>query len=155
MVDSSGDECEYPEKSYNYIDHDVDMHSIYGCEQMPIVRKISSKQIARCEGVIPNSHSLKEISKAADRHRRRLSSEDVPSGSVLPVAKPRKRWFEPGSIDTINLGSAVDIFGQRAIDRNESRRIMHPFDRIVEEENKTVDEMEEEKQRNQIIQEKM
>lgn len=141
------------ERPYNYIDHDVDMQNIYGCEQMPIVRKMSKRQISLCDGVIQSSYSLKEISKVNDRFRRSVSTEETPSHHVV---KPRKRWFEPGSIDTINLGSAVDIFGQRALDRNESKRLMHPFDRIVEEENKIVEEVEdEESKRLQVIQEKM
>lgn len=151
---SSEDEDEYLEKPYNYIDHDVDMQNIYGCEQMPIMRKMSTKQLHRCDGVVHNSYSLKELSKLSDRNRRRLSLEDTYNNHV---AKPRKRWFESGgSIDTINLGSAVDIFGQRALDRNESKRLMHSFSRIEEEENKTGDEVDdEERQKNQIIVEKM
>ncbi len=150
---SSGDEDEVLEKPYNYIDHDVDMQSIYGYEQMPIMRKMSTKQIMRCDGNIHSSYSLKELNKSGDRYRRSISSEDAYTAHVV---KPRKRWFEPGSIDTINLGSAVDIFGQRALDRNESKRLMHPFDRIVEEENKTAEEVdEEEKRKIQIIEEKL
>lgn len=151
---TSEDEGENLEKPYNYIDHEVDMQSIYGCEQMPILRKMSAKQVNRCDNsIIRNSYSLKEVTKYSGRYKRRLSSEDTHNHHI----KPRKRWFESGSIDTINLGSAVDIFGQRAIDRNESKRLMHPFDRIVEEENKILEEMEvddAETKRLQIIEEK-
>lgn len=151
---ASDDEDEHLEMPYNYIDHDVDMQNIYGCEQMPIMRKMSTKQINRCDGVIHNSYSLKELSKSNDRYKRSLSSEDTCNNHH--VVKPRKRWFEPGSIDTINLGSAVDIFGQRALDRNESKQLMHPLDRIVEEENKIVEEVDDEdRKRLQVIEEKM
>ncbi|KAJ6640366.1 hypothetical protein Bhyg_13116 [Pseudolycoriella hygida] len=147
----SEDEEEYLEKPCNYIDHEVDMQNIYGAEQLPIVRKVSSKQINRCDGFSRNSYSLKELNRTNELYNRRRSLEDTHSH-----VKPRKRWFEPGSVDTINLGSAVDIFGQRAPDRNESKRLMHPFDRIVEEENKTSEEVdEEERLQKQIIEEKM
>lgn len=150
---ASDDEDEHWEKPYNYIDHEVDMQNIYGCEQMPIMRKMSTKQINRCDSVMQNSCSLKDLSKSNDRYKRSFSTEDTCNNHTV---KPRKRWFEGGSIDTINLGSAVDIFGQRALDRNESRRLMHPFDRIVEEENKVVDEVDDENgKRFQIIDEKM
>lgn len=148
---SSGDEDEPIEKSYNYIDHDVDMQSIYGFEQMPIVRKMSTKQVNRCDSAINNSYSLKEMARPGIRYNRSSSTE-----VNAHMVKPRKRWFETGSIDTINLGSAVDIFGQRGIDRNESKRFVHSFSRIVEEENKTPEEISDEERRKiEIIQEKM
>ncbi|XP_037028588.1 monocarboxylate transporter 13-like [Bradysia coprophila] len=147
---SSGDEEEPVDRSYNYIDHDIDMQSIYGCEQMPIVRKMSTKQVNRCDSAIHNSYSLKELNS------KYIRSSSVEGAVNAHLVKPRKRWFETGSIDTINLGSAVDIFGQRGLDRNESKRLMHSFSRIVEEENKTAEEMdEEERRKSEIIQEKI
>lgn len=129
------------------------MQSIYGCEQMPIVRKMSTKQVNRCDSGIHNSYSLKELSRSGSRYNR---SPSVECAFNAHIVKPRKRWFEPGSIDTINLGSAVDIFDQRGLDRNESKRLMHSFSRIVEEENKTPEEFnDEERRKMEIIQEKM
>lgn len=151
---SSGDENEFSDRTYNYIDHDVDLHSIYGCDQMPILRKASTKQILRCEGALPlyNSYSLKEINKSGDHLTRQLSFHDTASRQAV---KPRKRWFETGSVDTVNLGSAMDIFCERPLDRNESKRFMNSFERIVEEDSKTVYEREEERKRNEILKEKL
>lgn len=150
---SSGDEDEPVEKAYSYIDHDVDIHSIYGCDQMPIVRKMSAKQVTRCESALNNSYSLKALTRSGDRYKR---SQSVEAAFSAPSVEPRKRWFESGSVDTINLGSTVDIFGERGFDRNESKRLMCSFNRIVEEESKTAEEInDEEVKAIEVIQEKV
>lgn len=135
------------------IDHEIDAQSIYGWEQMPVMRR--PPRIDRTISV--TGQPVQAITKTSSRvDMRRPFMERSISHVVARMPKiddggnmnpnPIRRWFESGSIDSIHLSSSVEIFGEKVGDR-ESKKSMFPPNalKIVEKEQEILDKLAESK----------
>lgn len=107
-------------------DHCVDAQSIYGIDQMTIIRNpsyggrsILLNTSTSAKSVRPSPDKLpinsgdprfeRSISHVLQRSLSHTHDSPLPSPSL---SKPQLRWFETASVDTVNLGSSVDVFSE-------------------------------------------
>ncbi|XP_059617769.1 uncharacterized protein LOC132262506 [Phlebotomus argentipes] len=120
----SDDEQMYLEYPYRRIsiDHNADTQSIYGFEVIPM--KIDCTLCSRSPGVPP----VRKCATFTDLERVRSDMGSPPPSPGPLSAIPKKRWFETGSLDTVNLGSSVKIFDEKFHELKDPRR-SHPGSR--------------------------
>lgn len=106
------------------LDHQIDSQSIYGFDAVPQLRlrfltpASTPQKSQECIKESKDDEIEMELMNAAQNKMRAQSLTSEPSSidsfSLKPLTKiPKvKRWFEPGSNDTVNLGSSVKIFDE-------------------------------------------
>lgn len=117
------------------LNHNVDAQSIYGFDTMPQVRSrhINTKQldVTAPEFKLVNKEGQIELQlmEAAQNKTRALSlNSEQPhemTSRSLDSSPKVKRWFESGSIDTVNLGSSVKIFDEPETYKNSLMSSFH------------------------------
>lgn len=98
----------------------MDAQSIYGIDQMTIIRNpsyVERSVISARTDVTPKSSTLPITPKGSRFERsishvlqRSISQSNDASPPSPSLNKPKLRWFESASNDTVNLGSSVDMF---------------------------------------------
>lgn len=123
------------------VDHRIDAQSIYGFDHMsmilpPVIPAPSSGQ--RPVPVLTITSALASRRGGAFERsishvlQRRTSHDPTATTPSSPAAQhpsaiahgrrmPFLRWFESGSLASVNLGSSVDVFGERTIGRPAAR----------------------------------
>uniref|UniRef100_A0A1B0CP54 Uncharacterized protein n=1 Tax=Lutzomyia longipalpis TaxID=7200 RepID=A0A1B0CP54_LUTLO len=98
----------------------------------------------QCSSKTPDVLEAKKCAPFADLERVRCDMGSPPPSPGPLSAVPKKRWFETGSLDTVNLGSSMKIFDEKYHERDPRRS--HPGSRrgscvkIVEEGEKAAEE---------------
>lgn len=120
-------------------DHEIDAQSIYGCEQMPMMRRPTQTQLAITderddeeEDGDNNEMAVKNQNGSTNDHFKDCVG-NVSNGAFArsislvlnrpPVAvqsehqpehEPKiRRWFETGSLESVHLGSSEYIFAEK------------------------------------------
>lgn len=133
-------------RSHFGADHRIDAQSIYGFDHMSIVLAPLSSAAAQpavgqpgapppplltiTSALAERRHHLASGGSAFERSishvLQRRTSHD-PTATPLSASAthgrrmPFLRWFESGSVASVNLGSSVDVFGERTIGRPAAR----------------------------------
>lgn len=109
-------------------DHEVDAQSIYGCEQMPIMRRPTQTHLPISENDDEeNDEDEMDTINGDPKMAFERSISHVLSRPVIvtetpqlieqqPPPKKIRRWFETGSVESVHLGSSEYIFAEKTRD---------------------------------------
>lgn len=103
-------------------DHEIDAQSIYGYEQMTIIRRPTQTHLPISE--LDNDddelkQSITNLSKQTfDRSishviTRQFERDNCATTDILVPAPQLRRWFEAGSDESVHLGSSDNIFSDK------------------------------------------
>uniref|UniRef100_A0A1L8DEV9 Putative monocarboxylate transporter n=1 Tax=Nyssomyia neivai TaxID=330878 RepID=A0A1L8DEV9_9DIPT len=137
MWELSDDEEMYMEYPYRRIsiDHNADIQSIYGFEVIHPMKLTLGSQSCSKTPELPN---VRKCATIADLERVRNDMGSPPPSPGPLGAIPKKRWFETGSLDTVNLGSSMKIFDDPRRSHPGSRRGSRITEEVDEEEAKAL-----------------
>ncbi|XP_062533309.1 uncharacterized protein LOC134202295 [Armigeres subalbatus] len=113
----SDNEDDYLEKQSYFADHDMDAQSIYGFEQ--------TSQMRRRESMAAAMHLTRTKSEVIHPIQRHPSTAEMLLKTYSQNLDPhmetgKRRWFQSGSTETVNLGSSVKIFEDKELERRGS-----------------------------------
>ncbi|XP_055714006.1 uncharacterized protein LOC129808222 [Phlebotomus papatasi] len=111
---------EYPYRRIS-IDHNADLQNIYGFEVIPAMKFNLQCQASKGHDALP----VKKSATFSDLQRVKMDMGSPPPSPGPLSAIPKKRWFETGSLDTVNLGSSVKIFDEKFHEPKDPKR-SHP-----------------------------
>ncbi|XP_029721193.1 uncharacterized protein LOC109426912 [Aedes albopictus] len=123
----SDNEDDYLEKHSYFAEHDMDAQSIYGFEQ--------TSQLRRRDSMAPPMLLPRTKSEVLHPMQRRPSIAEMLllktySQNLDPHKQPeKKRWFQSGSTETVNLGSSMKIFDEKERERERRNSLDNGFPR--------------------------
>lgn len=114
--------CNEKQRTMIEADHEIDAQSIYGYEQMPIIRRPTQTHLPISE--LDNDydelnqsimHSSKQTFERSISHviTRQIERDTCATADVLAAAPTLRRWFEAGSDESVHLGSSDNIFSEK------------------------------------------
>ncbi|GAB0100903.1 hypothetical protein DMENIID0001_170010 [Sergentomyia squamirostris] len=135
---------DYPYRKIS-LDHCSDVQNIYGFEAIPPIQRSDSQLKSR--DVMP----VKRSATIADIQRVRNDFGSPPPSPGPLAAIPKKRWFETGSLDTVNLGSSVKIFDEKFHEPSSPNRRHSEVKMVANEQISEKNKLSSKKQLNRMV----
>lgn len=114
--------CKEKHRTIIEADHEIDAQSIYGYDQMSIIRRPTQTHLPISE-LDNDDDELKQSIINSSKHTfdrsishvitRQIERDNCASTDVLVPAPKLRRWFEAGSDESVHLGSSDNIFSEK------------------------------------------
>lgn len=110
----------------SYVERTINLSTVQPVQAAPTTAPLQPLAIGRLAGPPRFERSISHVLQ-----RRLSQNNESPLASPL-LNKPLLRWFETGSVDSVHLGSSVDVFSEDARSRISGGPVARPLETVDE-----------------------